>query len=118
MRKLVSISVLFGCSLVGIAQAQTIEETEKAVDCLALTEVAKGDQSIPDTAKVTQWRDILRTSEYCQTPEEGVDYRIAQYREALSSPDPAYRMAIELMVESEALKCATGAPRTRFEEGI
>lgn len=102
----------------GVAVAQSIEETEHAVDCLALTKVAESQQSRPDIAQLKRWESTLSTSEYCKTPEEGVEFRIEEYRSALTSGDEARRSTLRMMVESEAQKCVTGASVTSYEQGV
>ncbi|MEM9055699.1 MAG: hypothetical protein AAGB16_10275 [Pseudomonadota bacterium] len=116
MRSLALIILMSGMTLPALAQSA--EETEKAVDCLALTTVANENRSIPDTAQIRQWREVLETSTYCKTPEQGVEHRIDEYRGALREADEATALALKLMIESEAEKCVSGAATTRYEEGI
>ena len=100
------------------ALAQSIEETEKAVDCLALTEVANDNRSVPDTAQIRQWRSTVETSPHCKQAEQGVDYRVEEYRSALRDADPTRRLALELLIESEAEKCVSVAATSSYESGI
>ncbi|MEM7492453.1 MAG: hypothetical protein AAF296_03670 [Pseudomonadota bacterium] len=98
--------------------AQSAEETEKAIDCLALTELANANRSVPDTAQIRRWQSTVATSPHCKQADQGVDYRLEQYRTELKQADPTRRLALELMIESEAEKCVSGAKRSSYESGI
>ncbi|MEM1087936.1 MAG: hypothetical protein AAGH90_09405 [Pseudomonadota bacterium] len=105
-------------ALSSAALAQSAEETEKAIDCLALTEIANDKRSIPDTAQLRQWRSTVETSPHCKQSEEGVELRVEEYRKALKEADQTRRFALELLIESEAEKCVSGAARSSYEKGI
>ena len=116
MRNLVLVFAM--SALAAPAFGQTAEETEKAVDCLALTEVANDNRSVPDTAQIRQWRSIVETSPFCKQADQGVEYRVEEYRNALRAADETRRFALELMIESEAEKCVSGAMTTSYERGV
>lgn len=116
MRSLVLALIVSAAALPALGQSA--EETEKAVDCLALTTVASENRSVPDTAQIRQWREVLETSTYCITPEQGVEHRIDEYRHALREADEASALALNLMIESEAEKCVSGAATTSYERGV
>lgn len=100
------------------AVAQSAEDTAKAIDCLALTELAKEKQSVPDTAQVRTWQSTVETSQHCKRADEAVAHRVEAYRQSLRDADDATRFALELMIESEAEKCVSGVHQTSYERGV
>ncbi|MEL7232136.1 MAG: hypothetical protein AAGJ85_06460 [Pseudomonadota bacterium] len=97
--------------------AQSAEATAKAIDCLALTQLANDNRSFPDTAQVREWQTTVETSPHCKQADQGVAFRVEEYRTALREADPTRRFALELMIESEAEKCVSGADTSSLERG-
>lgn len=114
-------SVLMASALVVLSlpvSAQSADETAKAIDCLALTQLANDQQSVPDTAQVRSWQSTVETSQHCKRADEAVAFRIEEYRQSLREADGATRFALELMIESEAEKCVSGVQQTSYERGV